>query len=56
MSRKKEKYETCPRCKEGLMSHSECDNSKCVMWGQLVFCNHLCWGEGEDQPDEEWYG
>jgi len=42
--------EVCPVCGKGKLDHGECSNIDCCYCGNLVFCNHICI---EDYDDEE---
>lgn len=37
-----EEEELCPECGDILVGHGECDNSKCIGVGGLIFCDHIC--------------
>ena len=45
--------EVCEVCNEDLNAHDECSNYKCYACGSLVFCDHCCVEEDEDNKEEE---
>ena len=46
---KEKKYEKCEICSKSIMEHDECGNMDCASCGSLVFCDHQCRFEFEDE-------